>query len=528
MVKRLVALFALLSVISSQFAMAANQKPPDVPTPVLQSATYASGTTKNKFGPTGTATTPDTPSYFATMPADIPTTSRTSWLATADGTSSADDCSNLLISCEAKFRSHLNVSHALYDDPIRNYGEPGTSHCHIFFGNMSTNAFSTFSTLRTRNESRAVGGRLNGTGYWAPCPIKTNPFGDGKNYAVKMSVAALYYKTDNSMSAWLVRIPRGLRYVGGVNMDDPEDTTRRREVIVANAQTSTSGRYNYVGNGFNGWQCLADQTGGGSLSGVTGYNGSSLVPYLNSTTGTNVSDPFLGNCKTNATSGVKAVILADFDGPDCWDGVNPWTEGGYNHVRYAVQDSQLLGRQSACPNGWYRIPSIRLELNFHTSGYSDYGAWRLASDDAMQTKLNALPACTTDSTGAYANAPCASRSGALWTGSTYSVPNGASFHTDWFGAWDDETFRQWQAHCSGVRGLLDGSGNPIDSTPHTCAGSLITPNGATSTFMKAGTPPDSSHNPIANLTQEYNTGVASGMFRIRTTNPSGMKDHTVH
>jgi hypothetical protein len=55
--------------------MAANQKPPDVPTPSLQTVTYAAGTTKNVFG-NGTATSPDTPPWFSSMPSDVPTTSR--------------------------------------------------------------------------------------------------------------------------------------------------------------------------------------------------------------------------------------------------------------------------------------------------------------------------------------------------------------------------------------------------------------------------------------------------------------------
>jgi hypothetical protein len=200
MAKRITALFALLMLIHAQFALAANQKPPDVPTPVIQPITYQAGTTKNLLG-NGTATAPDTPPWYASMPSDIPTASRTNWLLTGTNTgSNYIDCSNLAVTCEAKFRSFLNDSHVLYDDPIRNYGEPGTSHCHNFFGNDATNAFSTYSTLRARNESHAGGGRLNATGYWAPCLILTNPFSDGKNYAMRNATIGLYYVADNSVS----------------------------------------------------------------------------------------------------------------------------------------------------------------------------------------------------------------------------------------------------------------------------------------------------------------------------------------
>jgi hypothetical protein len=189
---------------------------------------------------------------------------RPTGLSTADGSLSATDCSNLLVTCEAKFRSHLTDSHVLYDDPIRNYGEPGTSHCHDFFGNDATNAFSTYSTLRTKNEPRQRRS-LNATGYWSPCLIKTNPFRRRQELRVKMPVAALYYVTDNSMSQWLTPLPFGLRYVGGTNMDDPENTKRKRSMLSSPMRRLQVGPlHGYGGDGFNGIQCLADQQEAGA------------------------------------------------------------------------------------------------------------------------------------------------------------------------------------------------------------------------------------------------------------------------
>jgi hypothetical protein len=538
MAKRITALFALLMLIHAQFALAANQKPPDVPTPVIQPITYQAGTTKNLLG-NGTATAPDTPPWYASMPSDIPTASRTNWLLTGTNTgSNYIDCSNLAVTCEAKFRSFLNDSHILYDDPIRNYGEPGTSHCHNFFGNDATNAFSTYATLRARNESHAGGGRLNATGYWAPCLILTSPFSDGKNYAMRNATIGLYYLADNSVSQWLVSLPTGLRYVGGTNMDDPEDTARKRAVIVGNAQTGTSGRYSYRSNGYAGIQCLIDGTNSGAvdttLSGAQTYTGTQYVPYLNSTTGQNVSDPFLGNCKTNTTTGTPAIILFDFVGPDCWDGVNPWVPGGYDHVINSVGDTQLNASriQFACPNHWYHIPAIQIKVQFTVTGWADYQRMRLSSDDAMQAKLNSLPTCTTDATGAYSNAPCATHSGPLWNGSSYSVPNGASFHTDWMMGWDGLTLKTWEANCLGVRNLYDGNGNintttgtAISSTPHTCENSII----SSTLGMKQDLPPDGSHNPIVHPSAvNYPSTSAGNMRQIRTTNPSGMGTYHVH
>lgn len=519
---------AAIAIASAQPVLAQNLKPTDVPTPVLQTMTYASGTTKNTLGPTGTATTPDTPPYFASMPADIPTIGRTGWLfsdpSVTDGSTDFENCGNLTVNCEAKFRSHIATSHILYDDPIRNSREPGTSHCHQFFGNGSANAYSTYATLRNSpRPSTAIGGELNKTAYWIPCLVKVNPFVNNKNYAVKMGVAALYYNDNNTTSEWLVRLPRGLRYVGGMMMDDPENTTRRREVEVANAPNP--GRYSIdgEGHGFNGWQCLS---GDGAQASPT------LVPHLKTPAGT---DPWGGTCTvgTGANAGKPATIMADINGPSCWDGINPWVPGGYDHMRYKVNDTQLNAAKSekACPNGRYHVPSIRLEIAFPSQGWNDYKDWRLSSDDAFQAKLNSLPTCTTDATGAYANAPCATRSGggplgAYWNGSSYVIPNGVSFHIDWFGAWDDETFRTWMANCTGVRGLLDGSGNPLPSTPHTCKSSVI----KLGTRMNGGVPPVGSRypNPIIDMFQTFNTSNANEMYRIRTISPYGTHDVHVH
>jgi hypothetical protein len=136
--------------------------------------------------------------------------------------------------------------------------------------------------------------------------------------------------------------------------------------------------------------------------------------------------------------------------------VNPWVPGGYDHVINSVGDTQLNASriQFACPNHWYHIPAIQIKVQYTVTGWADYQRMRLSSDDAMQAKLNSLPTCTTDATGAYANAPCATHSGPLWNGSSYSVPNGASFHTDWMMGWDGLTLKTWEANCLGVRNLV--------------------------------------------------------------------------
>jgi hypothetical protein len=70
---------------------------------------------------------------------------------------------------EAKFRTHADFTHYAPDDPIRNFGAPGASHLHCFFANPTTNAYSTYKSLRNRAlKSRAIGSDVNGTAYWFP------------------------------------------------------------------------------------------------------------------------------------------------------------------------------------------------------------------------------------------------------------------------------------------------------------------------------------------------------------------------
>jgi hypothetical protein len=100
---------------------------------------------------------------------------------------------------EAKFRTGVDFSHYAPDDPIRNFGAPGVSHLHCFFGNGTTNAFSTYKSLRNRAlTSTAMGTDVNGTGYWYPCIVVPNRDGDGVAYVVKPDTIVVYYAGDGS------------------------------------------------------------------------------------------------------------------------------------------------------------------------------------------------------------------------------------------------------------------------------------------------------------------------------------------
>lgn len=364
------------------------------------------GTTLNKLG-NGVDPDGGTPPAAAYEFTDIPTTDTANWATTA--TQPQANFCNLTINggtCEqAKMRFTANVTHTLFDDPIRNFGQPGTSHCHIFFGNGSASAFSTYQTLRNTASrfSAASGGSFNGTAYWMPCLIKENAFGDGKDYIVKPDwVTAYYTAAGASITSQLTYLLLGLRYVGGYNMDDgssgnPWGAWLQAKIDAANAQAGTSGRYSISrpGDGFNpvNWGFVCASTGQRLEKKLANADGSgSFSPACPST----------------------SKIELQFSGPECWDGVNFWSPGGYKHVTPMIWDN--VASAFICPNGWYRLPELQLTIPFTHSGAADYTTWKLASDAPGSAHVS-------------------------------------SFHTDWLNGWDKTALRMWQDNCMGVNAV---------------------------------------------------------------------------
>jgi hypothetical protein len=101
-----------------------------------------------------------------------------------------------------------NYSHTLPDDPIVYPNQPGASHSHDFFGNTSTNAFSTYSTMATATTNCRL--PLDTAGYWAPTPALAGlPF-HAQGRAGDMRI---YYIQGGASS--VQTIPAGLKEIGG-------------------------------------------------------------------------------------------------------------------------------------------------------------------------------------------------------------------------------------------------------------------------------------------------------------------------
>jgi hypothetical protein len=458
-------------------------KPPDVPNYVAQPVGYAAGTTANVDNPN------DPPGYATELP-DIPTTNLTNRVITAGGGAWATDESGfctLVINggpancTEQKFRTHINCSHVLKDDPERNYGQPGASHAHLFCGNMTVNAFTTYAKLRDETMTTAGGDTVNSTAYWFPCFVKNG------THCIMGDFMIVYYSEE--MGRVLKHLTRGQRYVSGTNMDDPDDTKRKREVYLANQQPGTSGRYSYGGDGFVGYICS---------NGSTSISPTNPVAYATKVLkNADGSDPWNGACK----AGYR--IYAEFNAPACWDGVNIWSPGSYDHFRQTVKDNLKPG--GACPQtgSWVRVPVLsgKLEYTVGAGGFADYGNWRLASDDMMEAKLNSLPVCNLPS---YSNYPCRESS------TPVKIGNGRSFHFDWFGGWDGQIFLEWQHNCVGTDGF----------TGHQCNDSIFS---ASRALVTGGNGPKRA--PQVDVNVHYGTDDPNKMVLIPTTTKGPKKVH---
>lgn len=123
----------------------------------------------------------------------------------------------------AEFLADCPYSHRLPDDPIIYPNLPGASHMHSFFGNNSTNAASTVTSLA------ASGGTCNPSvdvsSYWVPTMYKNDQ-------PVEPSIVTFYYLGEGVRDDIIARtqpVPYGLRIVAGnAKATGPNDNTISR------------------------------------------------------------------------------------------------------------------------------------------------------------------------------------------------------------------------------------------------------------------------------------------------------------
>ena len=122
------------------------------------------------------------------------------------------------------FRVKCEVSHFAFDDPIVYPGQPGRAHLHMFFGNTSANAYSTFDSLLNTGTGTCNGEDLNRTAYWVPALL------DSEGNALIPDQIMVYYKNDNfrlnGANELVEPFPDNLRMIAGkASADSPQTGT---------------------------------------------------------------------------------------------------------------------------------------------------------------------------------------------------------------------------------------------------------------------------------------------------------------
>lgn len=367
--------------------------PPDVPAYVPRTANWLA----NGLPTYGT---PGTEPYLANEPVDPNPANLSTYGPTSSGymqydnnfTASGQFKTAAQGATQSKMRTIISPSHVGRFDPVRAYGVPDAGHWHIFFGPQAISPYSTFKSLRYSPTSTNAGGPLNNTAYWIPAMLQVV---SGQTFARIPDLGVVYYAGDVNSGANLSRLMRGIRYVTGYNMEDPTNSA-----IIAELNVNGGYATNPVFNGFNGWKMVAAD----GATAIPTSTGQSFSPCLKNLDG---SDPWGG------AAGPGAKLFASLDGPQYWDGQNPWSPGGYKHFRHNQRhgnSGQVVG-----PHLWFKVPGLQITFSWTHQGFSDYGTWSLSSDPA-------------------------------------GVAPGTSMHADWFNGWESQTQLLWQTNGLGVGG----------------------------------------------------------------------------
>lgn len=434
MAKRIfILILAVLSLVASPAW--AGPKPPDMPAYTQVVPAYETANVHNV--PIDARVTPPTRGL-----ADIPSTDP-GWINTfaplneniagnyelcfADGGAAA----------ECKFRTICNAGFTAKDDPLRNYGQPGSAHDHLFFGARKVNAWTTYRTLRTQKASNCAGGIFNNTAYWMPLIKKTM---SGAAYGVIPKYITVYYANNYDADPHRVaHLGRGIGFVTGSEMDDDWGWLK---TILSNTNAAV-----VAGGGAAGRYTLPPQ--GASI--ICGNNvltdlGQPSSRWFKNANGT---DPWEGRCTSDKD------FVVQFDASECWDGQNLWSPSGYHHVIPRVLDNRYGER--ICPKNYYQTVSLIVRALYMHGGFADYGTWSCSSDAGYQTVVNA-------------------------GSNPHTIGTCESNHADWKDGWDGTTRFAQETNCGAVEG---GRG-------HLCAAGTFS---ATQGLISTGAAPDGSRNP---------------------------------
>jgi hypothetical protein len=303
------------------------------------------------------------------------------------------------------FRFICGPGQLLADDPIVYPNQPGMSHLHQFYGNLSTNGRSTYASQRASGQSTCSGpvNALNRSGYWMPA------LQDGLGNAIRPNYLVVYYKrfpkahiacNDPRFSSGCTAIPDGLRMIAGANMATPNSTA------------PTGGE----------WECTAADGSGAMQKDASGQASFSTMAAA------------LAVCPTDG----KWQLVMGLSFPDCWDGTYIDSPDHRSHVAGSINDPLAGPGGAHCPisaktgQRMKFMPVFRLFAGYTIQPGDVTAKWNLSSDAMDPTK-----------------------------------PHGWSLHADYFEAWDPATKKEWTDNCiDRLMNIPVGTYNPpITSLP---------------------------------------------------------------
>jgi hypothetical protein len=118
----------------------------------------------------------------------------------------------------AEFVADCPASHRGADDPIVFPGEPGNSHLHEFFGNETTDAFSTAKSLAKGDTTCKP--RADRSSYWVPVLL------DSEGEPIDVLEGTFYYVSGHADRSDLRLWPRGLQVIAGYDYGPPGGAAR--------------------------------------------------------------------------------------------------------------------------------------------------------------------------------------------------------------------------------------------------------------------------------------------------------------
>jgi Domain of unknown function (DUF1996) len=253
----------------------------------------------------------------------------------------------------ANFWVKCYFSHFASDDPIVYPGRPGRSHSHTFFGNRSTDAFSTPAKLR--HTSTTCKSEADRAAYWVP-----TLYLDGR--PVKPASIGVYHKLKTSTE--IRPFPAGLRMVAG-----NAAAYRPQNLHVAY------------------WTCWMRR------------GPSSAVPTCPS--------------KPLGFDGRKSYLTLHVVFPDCWDGVHLDSRDHHSHMAYSNYGACPRSHPVQVPGLQYVIeypvlggPGVTLSSGSQFSAHGDFmNGWDQKALAGIVARCGAVGAKTDCAEGSRSTRP---------------------------------------------------------------------------------------------------------------------------